>query len=116
MVNSTTTGIANLQNVFGSGVIDEFRDWGTSVLTDDLTGVAATYQQPSWNYRSIYAALSSSSVFPLSNVSLTPGAHTVSLVAGANAYLRFAVAAGTVPSIQWTGAPSSVQFTIVRTK
>lgn len=116
LVNSTTSGIANLQNVFGSGVIDEFRDWGASVLTDDLTGVAATYQQPSWNYRSIFAALASSNVFPLTNVSLTPGTRTVSLIRGANAYLRFAVAAGSVPSIQWTGAPPSVQFTIVRTK
>lgn len=115
LVNSTTTGIANLTNVFGSGLINEFRDWGTSVLTDDLTGVAATYQQPSWNYRSIYAALASSSVFPLSTVSLTTP-RTVSLVRGANAYLRFAVAAGGVPSVQWTGAPSTVQFTIVRTK
>jgi hypothetical protein len=116
LVNSTTTGIANLQNVFGSGVIDEFRDWGVSVLSDDLSGVAASYQQPSWNYRSIYAALLSTAVFPLTNVSLTPGTKSVSLVRGANAYLRFAVAAGGLPSVQRTGAPASVQFSIVRTK
>ena len=116
LVNSTTTGIANLQNVFGSGVIDEIRDWGISVLTDDLTGFATTYQQQSWNYRSIFAALESTSVFPLSTVSLAPGTKSVSLVRGANAYLRFAVAAGALPSVQWTGAPASVQFTIVRTK
>jgi hypothetical protein len=116
LVNSTTTGIANLQNVFGSGVIDEFRDWGVSVLSDDLTGVTASYLQPSWNYRSIYAALLSSGVFPLNNVSLTTGTKSVSLVRGANAYLRFAVPAGGLPSVQWTGAPASVEFSIVRTK
>ena len=93
LVNSTTTGLANLRNVFGSTVTTQLRDWSTSVLTDDLTGVAATYQQPSWNYRSVFAALSSS-VFPIATVSMTAGTRSVSLVAGSAAYTRFAVASG----------------------
>ncbi|HTE47705.1 MAG TPA: hypothetical protein VK636_20855 [Gemmatimonadaceae bacterium] len=116
LVNSTTSGMQNLQNVFGSGVTGEIRDWGASVLADDIGGAGAAYQQPSWNYRSVYTALLSSSVFPLANVSLASTASTVSLVPGANAYLRFGVTAGGAPAVQWTGASSSVQFTLVRTK
>jgi hypothetical protein len=116
LVNSTTTGIANLQNVFGPNVLSEMRDWGVSVLTDDLSGVAATYQQPTWNYRSMFATLTSSSVFPLTNVSLTAGSHSVTLGRGSNAYLRFSVPAGGAALLQWPTAPSSVLFSVVRTQ
>jgi hypothetical protein len=116
LANSTTTGVANLQNVFGTGIINLLRDWGTSVIADDVSGSAAPYQQPSWNFRSIFAVLENSSVFPLATVSLASGAKTVSLVRGANVYLRFAVAAGGSGTVTWTSAPSSVQFSLVRLK
>jgi len=115
LVNSTTEGIPNLREVFGTTVTTQLRDWSTSVLTDDLSGVAATYQQPSWNYRSVFAALSSS-VFPISTISMTAGARTVSLVPGAAAYTRFAVSAGGTASVTWTTSSTLVQFTLVRTK
>jgi hypothetical protein len=115
LVNSTTTGFANLRNVFGSTVTTQFRDWSTSVLTDDLSGVATTYQQPSWNYRSVFAALSSGA-FPISTVAMTPGTRSVSLVAGAAAYTRFAVTSGGTANVSWTTPSSLVQFTLVRTK
>jgi hypothetical protein len=116
LVNSTTTGIANLQNVFGPNVINEIRDWGVSVLTDDLTGVATAYQQPTWNYRSIFAALTNSSVFPLTYVSLAVGSHPVTLGRGSNAYLRFSVPAGGAALLQWPTAPSYILFSVVRTQ
>jgi hypothetical protein len=116
LVNSTTTGMANLQNVFGVGVINTIRDWGTSVLTDDLAGVDAAYQQPSWNFRSVFGALTNSSVFPVTTVSLASGPQSVSLVGGATSYIRFAVPAGGTASVQWTAASPSVQLTLVRTK
>jgi hypothetical protein len=115
LVNSTTEGMANLRNVFGTGVTTQLRDWSTSVLTDDLTGVAQTYQQPSWNFRSVFAALSSSG-FPLSTVALTAGTRSISLVPGAAAYTRFAVTSGGTASVSWTSASPLVQFTLVRTK
>jgi hypothetical protein len=115
LVNSTTEGIPNLRSVFGTTVTTQLRDWSTSVLTDDLSGVAATYQQPSWNYRSVFAALSSS-VFPISTISMTAGARTVSLVPGAAAYTRFAAPAGGAASVTWTTPSTLVQFTLVRTK
>ncbi|MDB4892506.1 MAG: Peptidase hyicolysin [Gemmatimonadetes bacterium] len=116
LVNSTTTGIANLQSVFGSNVIAELRDWGVSVLADDITGVDAQFQQQSWNFRSVYAVLDNTSVFPVTTLSAASGARSVSLVRGANVYLRFAVAAGESGTVQWTSAPSTVQFTLVRIK
>ena len=116
LVNSTTTGMANLRNVFGTGVLNQIRDWGTSVLSDDVTGVDAAYQQPSWNFRSMFAALNNSTVFPLSTVSLSTATRSVTLVGGATSYLRFAVASGGTANVQWSTPPSTVQFTLVRTK
>jgi hypothetical protein len=40
----------------------------------------------------------------------------VSLTRGANAYLRFDVAAGGTATLQWAGAPATVQFSLIRTK
>jgi hypothetical protein len=116
LVNSSSTGLTNLQTVFGSGVTSELRNWGVSVLTDDVAGVDAEYQQPSWNFRAMFAALENSTVFPIENVSLTLGTHEVTLVRGANAYLRFTVPAGGSASLQWSAAPSTVQFSLVRIK
>ena len=43
LVNSTTSGLANLTNVFGGTILNEFRDWSISVYTDDLTATTTTY-------------------------------------------------------------------------
>jgi hypothetical protein len=89
--------------------------WGTSVLTDDMTGCDAAYQQPSWNFRSIFAALTSSTV-PVATVALATGTKSVTLVGGATSYIRFSVASGSTASVQWSTPPSTVQFTLVRTR
>jgi hypothetical protein len=116
LVNSTTTGMANLRAVFGTGVLNQIRDWETSVLMDDLSGVAAAYQQPSWNFRSMFAALTNSTVFPVQTVSLVAGTKSVTLVGGATSYVRFSVSSGSTASVQWSALPSTVQLTLVRTK
>jgi hypothetical protein len=116
LVNATTTGMTNLRAVFGTGVLNEIRDWGTSVLTDDMTGVDAAYQQPSWNFRSVFAALSNSTVFPISTLPLSTATQSVKLVGGATSYLRFRVASGSSASVQWNAPLPTVQFTLVRTK
>jgi len=115
LVNSTTTGMSNLRAVFGTNVTTTIRDWGTAVLTDDVTGVDAAHQQPSWNYRSVFSALGNS-VYPLATVPLTTGTRSVSLVGGSTAYLRFSVPSGSTASVQWTTSATSVQLTLVRTK
>ncbi len=120
--NSKTEGLANLTNVFGSDVITQIRDWGTSVFTDDLVATTdARIQQPSWNHRSVDTE-GFNEAFPLLVTPLADGAvTTVNLFGGGVAYLRFTVNAGAQASIDWTasgGAPVSplVQWTLVRTR
>jgi hypothetical protein len=115
LVNAPSSGFANLRGVFGSDLTSLVRDWSTAVLTDDLTGVAARWQQPSWGFRSIFAALDVG--FPLVTASLASGvARTVTLVPGGSAFLRFGVDANANGSLRWTAPMSSVQLTLVRTR
>jgi hypothetical protein len=117
LVNSTTTGIANLNQVLGTNALAVARNWSVSVATDDLAGFAAAYQQPSWNFRDVLAALRSNTVFPLATRTLSTAAPTsITLVAGGSAYLRFGVAASSSPTISWTAANASVQMALARTK
>jgi hypothetical protein len=120
--NSSTTGIANLQNVFGSDVMSQIRDWATSTYTDDL--VPATnlqFQQPSWNYRAIFTT-STTTGFPLQVVPVVESAATsLQLAGGGSAYLRFTVPAGAQASLDWSGPggiPVSpvVRWSLVRTR
>jgi hypothetical protein len=115
LVNTDKTGIANLRDVFGADVMGMFRDWSTSVVADNLTGVAAKYQQPSWNLRSIYRALYDS--YPLSTVSLVAGTpRNLQIIGGGSAYLRFAVPAGGAGQVTWGTVPSTMQMTLLRTR
>jgi len=116
LVNSTSTGVANLTRVFGAGLTTLARDWATSVLADDVTSAEARYQQPSWNMRSIFGALQSNGAYPLATTTLTSTPSAVTVSGGSAAYLRFTVAAGKTATIQWSTLPSSVQLTLVRTK
>ncbi|HKO15169.1 MAG TPA: hypothetical protein VJU87_02965 [Gemmatimonadaceae bacterium] len=114
--NSKVTGLANLQNVFGAGLTNIFRDWATSVLTDDLVSTDPAYQQPSWNFRSIFPALQVST-FPLQTVTITDTSPaSLALNGGSVAFLRFSVPAGQTASVQWGVPPQDVQVTLVRTR
>jgi hypothetical protein len=120
--NSTTTGIANLTNVYGSDIMNQIRDWATSNYTDDLSaGVANTWQEPSWNFRSVYGALRYTT-YPLQLQAIVPGTPLpVTLVAGGSAFVRFATAANQSALISWTGTggqalPTTLQFTVVRVR
>lgn len=117
LVNSTTTGITNLTTVFGSSLTSLARDWATSVFSDDLATTDARYQQPTWNFRSIYAALQSNATYPLATTALSASSSTtVNVQSGSAAYLRFSVAAGQTATIQWNTLPSALQLTLVRTR
>jgi hypothetical protein len=116
LVNSTTTGIANLQQVFGTGLPALARDWATSVFADDVASTDARYQQPSWNLRSIFGALEDSGGYPLATASLGASPMTLSVNGGSAAYLSFAVAAGRTATVQLSTLPSNVQLTLVRTR
>ena len=116
LVNSTTTGVANLQRVFGTDLTALARDWATSVFADDVASTDARYQQPSWNLQSIFGALESTGAYPLSTVTLGASPMTMSVDGGSAAYLRFAVSAGQTATVQFSTLPSNVQLTLVRTR
>jgi hypothetical protein len=119
LVNANTSGLANLQGVFGPTVMSQIRDWATANYSDDLlTGITNPFQQPSWSYRQILPALGG---FPLPVVTLVDGVPSpTSLVGGGAAYFHFAVSAGRTALVNVTSggaAPSAtVQFTLVRTR
>jgi hypothetical protein len=116
----------------------QIRDWATTVFTDDVgcngsdpcqTVVSnPTFQEPSWNHRSIFPRLCTNSScsatlgkYPLQLTPLTDQSPaTLNLVAGGAAYFRFTVPAGSKASVDWSsaGLPVSpfVQFTVVRTR
>ena len=115
LANSGKTGFANLDAVFGANVMGLLRDWSTSVFTDNVPGIEARYQQPSWKYRAMYNELFGT--YPLATVSLADGvARNVSLVGGGSAYVRFAVPAGGTARVLWGSVPATMQMTLVRTR
>jgi len=116
LVNSTTSGLANLQQVFGTELAALARDWATSVLADDVASTDSRYQQPSWNLPSIFGALESTGAYPLATATLGTSSTTLSVDGGSAAYLRFAVAAGQTATVQFSSLPSNVQLTLVRTR
>lgn len=122
LVNDTTIGLANLQNVIGADPSPYFREWATSVFTDDyVPGVSAVFTQPSWNWRAVMPVESTSGfdllTHPLSSAVPVP----VNITARGVSYFQFAVPVGQSSLISVTGAggtapPSTIQLTLVRTK
>jgi hypothetical protein len=92
LVNSTTSGTANLQNVFSVQPNEWLRDWVAAMYADDaVAGISAEHQNASWDYRSIYIALNGTYQLvprPLTNgVGLTLSYSR----GGGTAYARFGV-------------------------
>jgi hypothetical protein len=111
LVNTNLTGTANLANVFGPSFPGQVRDWSFSHYTDDfLPSVAPEYTQPSWNYRSIFPALSgTNNSYPLEVNSLSSGSATSAsptasgtLISGGSAYYRFSIPSGSTAEITLT--------------
>ncbi|HEX6039240.1 MAG TPA: hypothetical protein VFZ20_14410, partial [Longimicrobium sp.] len=58
LANTTLTGRANLQAATGADPDAWLRDFTAGIYADDaVAGLATEYQQPSWNYRSLFAQL-----------------------------------------------------------
>ena len=121
LVNSSASGQANFNAVFGD-IIANTRDWAVAQFLDDAgLLVADRYTYPSWNFRSIYPALTNPSRFPLATSSLVDGAPlALQLNGGAAAYVRFRVPASVAANVACTSAgqavPASVDFILVRTQ
>jgi hypothetical protein len=118
LVNSKTIGLANLQGVFGADIVQQFRDYATSLFADDLPGITEPRAvQPSWNMRSIAPELAGAgSAYPLAVVPLETGTpKLVTLRGGGSAYLRFTVPARTTAAITWTAA-AGINVALVRSR
>jgi hypothetical protein len=125
LVNSKTTGHHNLANVFGADYMTQIRDWATSLVSDDVTGVSdARFLESSWNMRSIFPSLVNSANqplrYPLRVIPVSDASGSSSAIqAGAEAFFRFGVSSGNA-SIDWSssGLPVTplMSFTLVRTK
>jgi len=121
--NSTTTGLDNLQQVFGSGLMDMFRDWAVAHIADDVPNVPNEWQHPSWNFKSIYHLIANHQVPPspvgyaLTTLPLSDGSPvTVALNGGCAAYVRFSLTAGQTSSVKWDTQSSKIAMSLVRMK
>ena len=120
LVNSQTSGKANLQNVLGSNPDTWLRDFTSAMYADDaVTGIAAEQQITSWNFRSVYGGLGG---FPVGTRALTNGV-TLTLSysrGGGTAYTRFGVPTGgwaSVTALSGGVAPTSpYSLIVIRTK
>jgi hypothetical protein len=122
LVNSKTSGIANLTAALGTAPNSLMRDWAISVFIDDnATNVDPRFQQPSWNLRSALTGGGTSTPFPLATRTLSDGlANTVQLAGGGVAFLRFSVASGQDALLTVTSSgqalPTTVQLAVVRVR
>lgn len=111
LVNSQTSGVRNLATVIPDGPLQWMQDWTVSVYTDDAGfGVAPRFMQPSWNFRSIMPAYTSTNNrYPLNTIPLrSDSAVTVTLKAGGSAYMRFAVPAGERATVRTTSGGTAL--------
>ena len=131
LVNSTTTGRNNIQNVLGGATsfADYLSDWTVSLIADDFppnttASLDARYITPAWNFRSIYPGLRFGGsqplgIYPLNTRTLRSGTpQRISLAGGTSSYLRFSLTGGssTLISLTSNGAapPSTMRYAIVR--
>jgi hypothetical protein len=122
LVNSKTTGIANLTNVLGSAPNAMLRDWAISVfLDDDAPNVDPLFLQPSWNLRSALTGGGTSTPFPLVTRTLTDGVFSTFVLAGFGvSFERFSVPGGQDALLTVTSGgqplPPTILLAVVRVR
>jgi hypothetical protein len=119
LVNTTLSGQANFNAVFGN-IITNTRDWAVAQYVDDAGfALTANLTNPSWNFRSILPAINGGT-FPLLTHAVLSSPVSVTLNGGGAAYLRFGAAATVPAGIAATSAgvavPAAVDFMLVRTR
>jgi Big-like domain-containing protein len=121
LVNSTTSGVANLTNALGSTPYSLMRDWAISLYVDDnAANVDPRFQQPSWNMRSVLTNDGTSLAYPLTTRTLNNNSQSVLLAGNGASFLRFSVPAGQDALLTVTTGgqplPSTVQLAVVRVR
>ena len=123
LVNSKTSGLANLTAALGTAPAPLLRDWTISVFADDnaAAGLDPRFQQPSWNLRSIITAGGTSIAFPLVTRALVEGSTTsVTLAANGASFMRFSVTSGQdaliTASSNGQQLPPTVELSIIRVR
>ena len=122
LVNSATTGVANLDAALGSSSGTMMRDWAISVFMDDnAANVDPRFQQPSWNLRSTLTNGGTSLAFPLVTRTLADNvSQSVLLAANGVSFLRFSVASGQDALLTVTSGgqpvPPAVALAVVRVR
>ncbi|MFL5618990.1 MAG: hypothetical protein ACJ79A_11445 [Gemmatimonadaceae bacterium] len=101
LVNTARTGLPNLTAVFGGDIATKVHDWNVSHYADDVVpGLPVEHTQPSWNWHSVFKALTrTGTAYPLAVKTLSAGAASGTLIGGAAAYYRFSVPAGATATI-----------------
>lgn len=113
LVDGAGAGVANLAAALPVEPLDLMQSWTVAVYTDDaLPGVAFAplYQQPSWNYRSVYAALTAgpaSGRYPLRVRPLTAEPQRFELKGGGAAFFRFGIPAAREAIVRITSGGSA---------
>jgi hypothetical protein len=121
LVNTTLTGIDNLNQVLAGTTFDWLRRWGVAVYADDLVATSEPfYTQPSWDYRSWLDPVFVGG-FPLDPHGLIPGGSVeFDVRAGTSGYVRVRGSAGEVSRVTTTSGggapPGEVRITILRTR
>ena len=118
LVNTTASGQANFNAVFGN-IITNARDWAVAQFADDAgLGLAANFTNPSWNFRSVLPVIFPP--YPLLTHPLASTPVTLTLYGGGAAYLRFSVAANTPAIVSGNASgqpvPSAIDFILLRTQ
>ncbi|MFL5488452.1 MAG: Ig-like domain-containing protein [Gemmatimonadaceae bacterium] len=114
-------GTANLTRVVAADLASWVRDWTVANYADDfVSGVGPVDTHPSWNVRSMIAAVNSGE-WPLGTRGLeSTTVMSLSVGDGSAAYLRFGVAAGAIGGARITSrgtvVPAGFALSIVRTK
>jgi hypothetical protein len=124
LVNSKTSGMANLTSALGSGAPPAplLHDWAISVFLDDnSTNVDERYLQPSWNARSVLTGGGLSTAFPLLARTLSDNVQTsLNMVGYGVSFLRFSVANGqdALLTVTSNGQPlaAAMQVSVVRVR
>ncbi len=121
LVNSTTSGVANLTNALGTPPNSLMRDWAISVYLDDTAvGIDSRFQQPSWNFRSALPAYTSLPFQLITRILTDNIPISLTLAANGVSFLRFSVLNGQEALVTVTSGgqvlPSTVQLALVRVK